>query len=122
MENVFYSKYSKICGIYASDDGKIYIARVDENNLRVCNCIPFKPYAWTSQDALVDDFEDLNVPSNVSINLPLNRLVRFPSTLEFEKYMRTRNKALPFFRLVSVESQFLSEFNLHMFSDMRFDD
>ncbi len=118
MENEF---YTKLCGIYAADDGKIYIAKQGNDNSRICESVDFKPYAWTSQQAQVDDFQDLSTPDNISVSLPLNRIVRFQNTNDFEKFMRTRNKTLPFFRLVSIESQFLSAENLHMFTDMRFE-
>ena len=118
MENEF---YTKLCGIYAADDGKIYFAKAGIDNSRICESVDFKPYAWTSQQAKADDFQDLSTPDNAGVSLPLNRLVRFENTNEFEKFMRFRNKALPFFRLVSIESQFLSSMNLHMFTDMRFD-
>ncbi len=119
MENEF---NTKLCGIYAANNGKIFLAKVGDNNTRICESIDFKPYVWTSHEVSADNFEDLQSPDNVSINLPLNRLIYFSSPDELADYTTKRNKGFPFFKLTSIENQFLSANNLRMFFGMRFDE
>ncbi len=119
MKDVF---SQKICGIFAEDDGKIHLAVANEDGSRASISEDFKPFAWSSSSADYSEYLDLRKPADSSVYTPFDRLLFFENPVKADAYAKNRDKSLPFFRISSVENQFLTAKNLRMFSEMRFDE
>ncbi len=119
MKDVF---YQKICGIFAENNGNIHLSIAKEDGSRESICENFKPFAWSCVNAEHSDFLDLQKPPERSVYTPFDRLFFFENAAKADSYAKSREKSLPFFRISSVENQFLTAKNLRMFAEIRFDE
>jgi len=120
MDDIF---YKKLCGIHAEDNGSVSLWAMDKDGSRVRADVPFKPFAWSGEGAQAGEVEELSRPPKSSAAYaPLERLLRFDNAKQADAYMKDRPRNLPFFRLSSLENQFMCEHKLRMFAEMRFDE
>ena len=120
MDDIF---YKKLCGIYADDGGNVSLWAMDKDGSRVRADVTFKPFAWSSEGAQAGEVLELSRPPlGSAAHAPLDRLLRFDNPKQADAYMKDRPRNLPFFRLSSLENQFMCEHNLRMFAEMRFDE
>lgn len=120
MEELF---KKRLCGIYAGDGAKVYLWADGGAGARRMEEVEFRPYAWSSRACLYPDSRPLNRPSASSkVEAPLESLLVFADSKSADDYMKNRPRAFPFFRLSSLENQFMCEHGMRMFAEMRFDE
>ena len=122
MADVF---HGKICGLHADTDGSIYIAEAAQDGSRQERAERFAPFIWTSAaaNAPAQTLQRLAPPPpQARVYAPLDTIAAFETSEALDEYLKTRPKALPIFKLTSVENQFLCAANARMFADMRFGD
>jgi len=109
-----------ICGLWIAPNGTAHICHAKGDARYDVEC-QFKPFVWSAA-AVDDDICDcVKIPLDGPDGAPLDTVLSFYDPDALNRYLKKRDKTLPFYRISSLENQFLLASGLRMFGDMRFD-